>query len=191
MARPIQFARDDVLEKAMLVFWDKGYGATSMTQLVEATGLNPGSLYAAFESKEGLFLAVLDHYGAQSADRVAKALSRAASPLAGIRDYFRGLAGTTSRSRNSCLMVNTVLELGRHNDTVQKRVKQHLEAIERLFRDALTTAQSRGELPADRDPQALAALLMTSIWGIRVLNGTAPEARRTRAVVEQLLRILD
>ena len=66
MARPAQYDRDKILDKAMQTFWEHGYHATSISDLVEATRLQPGSLYAAFESKRGLFLAALDHYAGQS-----------------------------------------------------------------------------------------------------------------------------
>lgn len=192
MARPAQFERDEVLAKAMEAFWNHGYCATSMADLVEATDLKPGSLYAAFQSKEDLFLATLDYYGQESAARVEQALAKADSPLEGIRRYFRQLAREVAdpRAKRSCFLVNTVLELARQNKAVQKRVNRHLGAIETLFRRALETAQARGELARDKDPKALAAFLMSNIWGLRVLGGTAPAPERTRAVVNQLLRLL-
>ena len=64
MARPVSFDREQVLERATAVFWERGFCETSMSQLVDATRLQPGSLYAAFRSKEGLFLEALDHYAA-------------------------------------------------------------------------------------------------------------------------------
>jgi TetR/AcrR family transcriptional repressor of nem operon len=193
MARPIQFERDEVLEKAMQAFWDQGYNATSMTDLADATDLRPGSIYAAFDSKEGLFLSALDHYAEQSAAKIEHALTRADSPLEGIRDFFRKLGRETAgeHSNRSCLLVNTVLEMARQNEVVQKRVNRHLGVIETLFRHALETAQTRGELSPDKDPKALAAFLMTSIWGLRVLGGTNPAPARTRAVVNQLLTLLE
>ncbi|MEJ2060541.1 MAG: TetR family transcriptional regulator [Gammaproteobacteria bacterium] len=193
MARPAQFERSEVLEKAMQAFWDQGYCATSMADLVEATHLKPGSLYAAFQSKEGLFLASLDHYATQSAARVKKALAEAASPLAGLRGYFRQLAEEVEHpgARRSCLLVNTVLELSRQNPAVQERVNRHLGTIEGLFRDSLEAAQAKGELAPDKDPAALAAFLMTTLWGLRVLTGTAPTQKRAQAIVTQLLSVLD
>jgi TetR/AcrR family transcriptional repressor of nem operon len=192
MARPAQFEREEVLEKAMQAFWNHGYCATSMADLVEVTDLKPGSLYAAFQSKEDLFLAALDYYGQQSAARVGQVLAEADSPLEGIRRYFRQLAKEAAdpKARRSCFLVNTVLELARRNKAVQKRVNRHLDAIETLFRRALVAAQTRGELARDKDPKALAAFLMSSIWGLRVLGGTAPAPERTRAVVKQLLQLL-
>jgi TetR/AcrR family transcriptional repressor of nem operon len=193
MARPAQFKREDVLEKAMRTFWNQGYRATSLADLVEVTDLNPGSLYAAFHSKEGLFLAALDHYGERSVARVERTLAEADSPLEGVRTYFRQLGedAANPRAKRSCLLVNTVLELGRQNKTVHRRVTRHLDALEALFRRALEASQADGELSPDKDPEALAAFLMCNIWGLRVLGGTAPTADRPRAVVKQLLALLD
>ena len=88
MARPAQFERDDVLEKAMQVFWEQGYNATSMASLVDATSLKPGSIYAAFDSKEGLFLAALDHYAQQSVARIKRALAGADTPFRAYATFF-------------------------------------------------------------------------------------------------------
>jgi TetR/AcrR family transcriptional repressor of nem operon len=189
MARPAQFEREAVLDKAMQAFWDHGYCATSMAHLVAATGLKPGSLYGAFHSKQGLFLAALDHYGERGAARLRQALADADSPLQGIRGFFRRLAEDIAdpQARRSCLLVNTVLELSRQDEIVQQRVNQHLGAMEGLMRQALEEARTNGELAADKDPAALAAFLMTGIWGLRVLAGTDPAPERVEVVVEQLL----
>jgi TetR/AcrR family transcriptional repressor of nem operon len=193
MARPAQFERTDVLDKAMQAFWDQGYCATSMADLVEATGLKPGSLYGAFHSKQGLFLAALDHYGERGAARLHQALAEAETPLQGIRGFFRRLAGDIGdpQARRSCLLVNSVLELARRDAAVQQRVNRHLDAMEGLFRHALETAQTNGELAPDKDAAALAAFLMSNIWGLRVLAGTDPAPERVQAVVEQLPALLD
>ncbi|MCP5407582.1 MAG: TetR/AcrR family transcriptional regulator [Chromatiaceae bacterium] len=193
MARPIEFERDQVLEKAMLAFWDQGYCATSMTQLVKATKLNPGSIYAAFKSKEELFLATLDHYGEASAEKISLALKASDSPLQGIRNYFRQLATTTTnpKAQQSCLLVNTILELAHRNTKVRQRVNAHFEVIESCFRSALQAAHDSGELSADKDPTEVATFLISSIWGLRVLAGTGPAPARAEAVVSQILKLLD
>ncbi len=193
MARPIQFERDDVLEKAMQAFWDKGYNVTSMSDLVNVTDLRPGSIYAAFDSKEGLFLATLDHYAERSVTKIERALTETVSPLEGIRNFFRKLGRETAgqHANRSCLLVNTVLEMARQNETVQKRLNRHLGTIEALFLHALESAQTKGELSPNKDPKALAAFLMTSIWGLRVLGGTNPAPARTRSVINQLLTLLE
>ena len=90
-----------------------------------------------------------------------------------------------------CLLVNTVLEIGRQDEKVREHVNAHLARIEARLRTALQAARAQGELSADKDPTALAALLMTGIWGLRVLAGTAPGQARAHMVVEQLLEALD
>lgn len=177
----------------MQVFWERGYCATNMAALVEATHLKPGSLYAAFQSKEGLFLAALDYYSERGAAHIETLLTNADSPLTGIRAYFRELAENASVAgrAHSCLLVNSALELGNRNAAVHARVTHHLERIEAMFRRALQTAQANGELSPEQQPRALATFLMSSIWGLRVLGASAPSPQRAHAVVDQILTLLD
>jgi TetR/AcrR family transcriptional regulator, transcriptional repressor for nem operon len=192
MARPAEFDRDEVLDRAMRAFWDDGYCATSMATLTETTELKPGSLYAAFKSKEGLFLAALDHYTAQSVERIRQALGSADTPLAGIRAFFRRLAveALEPEAKRSCFLINTVLEVARRNPHVRERASQHLDRVEALFRQALEVARDRGDLAPDQDPTTLAAFLVTSLSGLRVVLAAGAEPQRVRAVVEQVLRAL-
>lgn len=192
MARPVEFDREQVLDRAMQAFWDQGYCATSMADLTATTELKPGSLYAAFKSKEGLFLAALDHYGKSGVTAIGQTLSSAPTPLGGIREFFAKLAADASEpeAKRSCFLVNTVLEVARGNPLVQERVIQHLSAVEALFLQALETARTQGELGDDKDPAALAAFIMTSIWGLRVLLAAGADQKRVEAVVDQLLALL-
>ena len=192
MARPVQYDREEILDKAMQTFWEQGYCATSMATLVETTDLKPGSLYAAFESKQGLFLAALDHYGALSAEKLKARLSKSESPLGAIESYFDRLADDIEkpRGKNSCFLVNTVLELSRRDAQIRKRINRHFGNIESAFVDALTNARERGELDAHTDCTALAAFLMNNIWGLRVLAGTKPAPGRARQIVWLVKQIL-
>ncbi len=192
MGRPAAFEREEVLQRAMNAFWEYGYSGIGVAELGKVMKLKPGSLYAAFRSKEDLFLAVLEMYGRQSITRIEAALAASDSPVDGIRRYFFQLADEIAggKAKRGCLLVNTVLELGRHGGVVQEHVNSHLQRIEKLFKDALTEARDRGELPPDKDPKALAAFLMSGIWGLRVLGGTSPGQKRARDVVGQLLSAL-
>lgn len=193
MARPSRFKRDDILDKAMQAFWRAGYNATGMAELVNLTELKPGSLYAAFHSKRELYLASLDHYGQRSVNRVEQALNDDASPLKSIRQYFIQLAkdSASAKGRNSCLLVNSVLELARQDDTVREHINVYFKKIEELFRDKLKQAQVMGELKQEKDPRAIAAFLMNNIWGMRVLGGTGPSPKRTQDIARLILSILD
>jgi len=192
MARPIEYDRDKVLDKAMQTFWEKGYCATSMSTLVETTDLKPGSLYAAFESKEGLFLATLDRYGARSAEKLRAHLDGAESPLDAIDAYFDRLADDIAKNRGktSCFLVNTVLELSQRDAQIRKRINRHFAEIQSAFVDALEDAREKGELDVNTDCDALAGFLMNNIWGLRVLAGTKPAPGRARQVVDLVKKVL-
>jgi len=193
MPRPPEYDRDDVLDKAMQVFWDHGYCATSMADLVEATTLKPGSIYAAFKSKERLFLAALDRYGQQSVAGIKEILDQADSPLGGIRAFFAQLAENAGQptAKRSCFLINTVLEVARDNHEVCTHVARHLDSIEALFRRALEDARECGELAADRDPAALATFIIAGISGLRVLSVAGSSPDRVRSAVNQILSLLD
>jgi len=192
MARPAEFDRDKVLDRAMQAFWEHGYCSTSMADLVETTKLKPGSLYAAFESKQGLFLATLDRYGADSADKLSQYLKNADSPLSAIEAYFDQLVDIIeSRSeQNSCFLVNTVLELSRRDVQVREHINKHFEELESIFLTSLKKAQEKGELGSDVDCETLAAFLMNNIWGLRVLAGTHPRPGRARQVAGLVKQVL-
>ncbi len=192
MARPAQFDRDTILDKAMGAFWEQGYCATSMANLVETTDLKPGSLYAAFESKQGLFLEALDRYGISSVENLHLHLEQADSPLKAIETYFdRLVEGIEKRSdKNSCFLVNTVLELSRRDEKIRERINHHFVQIESVFKDALNDAREIGELDSGSDCGALAAFLMNNIWGLRVLAGTHPAPGRAQQVVKLVKQVL-
>ena len=107
--------------------------------------------------------------------------------------FFRQLAdsATEPEAQRSCLLVNTVLEVARHDPPLCERVNQHLAAVEALFRETLEAAQARGELAADRDMEGLTAFLVTTIWGLWVRLAADVEPQRVRSVVEQVLKLLE
>ena len=195
MARTIEFNRDDVLHSAMTIFWQKGYSLTSIPNLVSATKLNPGSIYAAFDSKEGLFLETLEFYGSRSLATLQQFISDADSPLIGIRNFFDALINKPQEEiKRGCLLVNTILEMSSHNATIQAQANKQLKAVETELFDALTKAQNLGELTDQADLKSLAKYLMVNIWGLRVMAKTGQlnnkfEARD--ALVDNIMKTLN
>lgn len=193
MARTAAYKREEVIEKAMQAFWDHGYEATGMSQIIRATGLNPGSLYAAFQSKQDLFLAALDFYGDFSQAAIERELARHSNPLHAVREFFRRLAATSAgpAGKRSCFLVNSALEVARHDKAARKLIHAHFQSIENLFRTTLEQAQAEGYLAPGKDPRTLAASLMVFIWGLRVLGVTGATPVHSEAIVEQVLALLD
>ncbi len=191
MARPIEYDRNAVLEQAMHVFWSTGYCGTSMNQLVESTGLKPGSLYGAFQSKEQLFIAALECYGQRTVAVVDAMLQSAASPMAGIRNFIDWIvADVTSRTSHGCLLVNTTLELSAQNGTVRAMVNGYFEAIRERLANSLQQARDIGELSTDKNPQELSMMLICMVWGLRVMGETNPSPVQLAMIKRQLLALL-
>ncbi|HEB96479.1 MAG TPA: TetR/AcrR family transcriptional regulator [Sedimenticola thiotaurini] len=191
MPRPAGFDRNEVLERAARLFWDRGYCATSVSDLVQATRLRPGSLYAAFDSKEGLLLAALDHYGSRSLENVRRILTDNGGALAGIvafLDLLVAEGGGGRRDPRGCFLVNTALEVAPHNERVRRHVRRYLRAIERAFADAFRAAVAGGELEPAADPARMAGHLMATVWGIRVMQRLGTRRSGLRAVVDEYLR---
>ena len=173
MARPREFDADTALDRAMDVFWSKGYEATSLDDLCEVTGLSRSSFYATFGSKRNLLLRSVDRYVEQRTPKIAAVL---AQPLP-IRDAFAALARqfidqiVSGPGRRGCFLGNCAAELPRSDRAALARVRQGLESTEATFREALARAQARGELPSDADVDALARFLMPGsrgcVWSAR------------------------
>lgn len=192
MARPASFDREQVLEVALNSFWETGFSNTGIATLVDRMGLKPSSLYGAFSSKEGLFIEVLQRYSAQSLAQIELLLASADSPLAGVRALLDAVArdAIASETHRGCLLVNTLLEVGRQNPTIQHETSVHLAEVEQRVANNLRQAQAAGELAAERDIDTLAALLMTMVWGMRVLGRTHPPAAKVQAVLAQIQAML-
>lgn len=192
MARPAEFDRDEVLERAMNQFWKTGYAATSVTDLVNATNLKPGSLYGAFNNKRDLFLASLEFYAQRSLKRITDTLEQAQSPIQGVETFFSLLCQDLEADElgKSCLLVNSLLELSNEDDEIRALASGYLDAIEKRFVNALQQAQELGEIDKEAEISDLASFLMTSIWGLRVLSSKQPDKEKYQAVINNVLRVL-
>jgi TetR/AcrR family transcriptional repressor of nem operon len=195
MARTISFDREEILQKAMDIFWQEGYCKCSIASLVEATGLQPGSIYAAFGSKEGLFLATLAYYGQQSRDKLQNCLDTSDTQLGGIQKFIEliGEALLNESENRGCFLVNTVLGLSPGNCAIKQEVTKYLNTMEAMMHAVLDKARDTGELSSRSNPQILAKYLMVSIWGLQVFAKTNPAREAVRGVLDQIfagLRIL-
>lgn len=192
MARPAEFDRNDVLDKAMNVFWRTGYNATSISDLVAATNLKPGSLYGAFKSKHSLYVEVLDTYAARSLSRIVDSLESDENAVECIENFFTRYCNDLQQDEigRGCLLVNAMLELATEDDFIRYRVADYLDRIELLFVDKLKQAVESGQLDASLDPEDTATYLMSNIWGLRVLSSKRPSADKFQAVIKRMLSAL-
>ena len=136
MPRPREFDTDKALDRAMSVFWERGYHATSVQDLMKAAGVQKQSLYCAFGDKRSLFLKCLNLYTKQTLLGIQKMLNDADSPLDGIARVMRFVSHAPD-SKNcppGCLMANTALELGLDDPGVADEIRRMFRRIERFSR---------------------------------------------------------
>lgn len=193
MSRTKAFDQTEVLEKAMTLFWQKGFEATSIQDLVEHTGIQRGSLYATYGDKRRLFLAALDHYRDVVAARRLRLLTAPGSGKAAIRRFFRDAVeyAVGEGRRLGCLLTNSAVELAPHDPVMAERCSIGIGRTEQAFLTALEHARDAGEIDAGRDLRALARYLTSSLQGLRVTARAQPERDRLEDIVATTLSVLD
>jgi TetR/AcrR family transcriptional repressor of nem operon len=193
MGRPREFDSDAVLERAMRVFWAKGYEASSLDDLCDATELNRSSLYATFGDKRALFLATLDRYGDRAVARVTAALSRPVpirdSVAAFLIDMIEQIVAGPGRA--GCFIGNCAAEVARHDRAAAASVRRNLRRVEAAFRAGFAAARSRGELSPETDIEALARFFVASTQGLRLIGKTTVDREALHDISKVMLRCLE
>lgn len=182
----------EVLERAMQAFWARGYEATSMSDLVEATGINRGSIYAAYESKQALFMRALRHYDKiHRADYLAE-IARRHPPKQAIIEAFKGAARNTGRGGkpSGCLLVNSVLELSPHDPEVRDFLDRCLRQVEDFFCARIEEAQREGTIRKSMAPRPTAQALLGLFLGLRVMTRSKPRKASLEAITAQASSML-
>ena len=171
----------------MREFWARGYRATSVDDLVRATGVKPGSLYSAFPGgKHALLMGSLERYSRLVVPEKLGDLSGPGASLAEVRAYFDGLVSDllSPEGRQGCLLVNSAIENAAADPAVAAVVRGHHARLEHCFTAALRTAQRRGEIPAEADPVARAKGLVAASQGLMVIGKANPDEGVLRAIVD-------
>jgi TetR/AcrR family transcriptional repressor of nem operon len=185
MARPKAFDIDAALVRAMELFWQQGYAATSMEQLVAAMGISRQSLYDTFGDKHRLFLAAMDSYCAMLEAAMLGPLRAPDAGLQALHDAGMAIIDFLVQfpKRRACLMANTTLELAPHDETVAEKVRAHMRNMESAFRHALETARTRGEIAAQSDPGLLAQYLVGMAHGLMVMAKSGADRATLTAIL--------
>ena len=190
--RPKVFDREAALDKAMTLFWQYGYEATSLSDLVEATGAKAPTLYAEFVNKEGLFRAVLDHYISRFASKNEACLfCEEQTLIEALRNYFTAVATcfTSKDTPAGCFMINTSAALAASSKEIAKTIKSRHAVQEQTLSQFLQLRQARGEIPAEKNVAELALFLGCILQGMSISAREGASFETLMQITETTLRL--
>ena len=188
MSRTALYNRQEALERALKLFWQKGFHATSLKDIEEALDMRPGSIYAAFGSKDGLFQEALDYYARLGLTELERILSHHESPLLGLAAYVRQLGGIRDKELPSqaCMLVKSLLELGAREQAALQKVEMLLAGMETRFIDCFSAAQQLGELDSTLDATRLGRRLQAEVMGLRAFAQRDVDSEAVHALAEDI-----
>jgi AcrR family transcriptional regulator len=178
--RTRQFDADKALDRALEVFWARGYEGATLPELTKAMGINRPSLYAAFGNKEELFRKALDHYQTGPQSFVAEALNKPTARET-VDTIFCGFVGMQGKSRG-CMIVSGALTCGDEAEPIRRELARLREKAVQIIRERFERAVQEDDLPKGTDCPTLARYIVT------VLNGLAVQA--VSGATEQELRLV-
>ena len=191
MSAPIKFNRDEVIEKAKNLYWEKGYHATSMRNLQDVVNMHPGSIYAAFGSKDKLFTESLNRYAVEGAKRLANCMAQKDTVLDGLKHFIHTVIVCNKATAPSgmCMIVKTVAELTQ-NDSPEllAHATSILEGIEASFATLFAQAVDSGEIGKDKDPIELARYLQIQIIGLRTYAQVTSDQQAVERYIDGIFK---
>lgn len=173
---------------ALDLFWQHGYDGTALQALCRATGLQPGSVYAAFGNKRDLFAAVIRRYIETVSAEAIERINGAPSGLQGLRSYFGYLvdAMVDGKRARGCLVTNSLVEFAARDPELAAMFQVHLARLQTSFAAALARARAEGELRPGAGPES-AGLLVAVVQGMNVLARSRPGRQALQDIADAAL----
>lgn len=170
MARTKNFNQEEVLDKAVELFWRKGYNATSASDLVRELGLSRSSLYDTYGDKRTLFINSLQRYRAKFVGEMIELVDNSSNIEKTLKQIFALIIeqDISSKIPKGCLMVNSAVELSSSDSEIARIVEQNQKDIESSFEKAIIKGQENGTVTTTKNPKNLAKFFYNSITGLRV-----------------------
>ncbi|CAM4504829.1 MAG: TetR/AcrR family transcriptional regulator [Paenibacillus macerans] len=194
MGRIKEFDREQVLRKAMIVFWEKGYEGTSIPDLLESMGLSRSSLYETFQDKQTLYYEAIQCYKKMS-QKKRDLMIHAPSAIDGIRQYFElhitnAFAAHGEAYPNGCLITNASIGVEALDEPLQNTIRHRFTELERLFYETLKKGQEAGEIAPDKDIKMFAYLLLNLNHSINVMAKVQSDSAKVRDMMNAVLEML-
>ena len=193
MARTKDFDEEEVLNKAMNLFWDKGYAGTSMQDLVDGLGISRSSLYDTFGDKHSLFIRVLENYRQYAGKQMSELIANSPSAKATVRTMLENNINELIKDKQhkGCFLVNTSVEMAAHDPEVSAMLCDNDSQVEQYFYEAISKGQESGELSQQKDARALARFILNAIKGIRVTAKSVSDKKMFEDIISLTMSVLD
>jgi len=192
--RPKKYADKQTLEKAMLLFWKKGYTNTSVKDLESTLNLTASSIYHTYGNKEKLFVKAVEHYiDIVVNQRINQHLKQDDLPIKNIQNFFLSLIDDSEvvKAKFGCLLTNTATELGDSTPEISKKIQEGMERIKDAFRVELEKAHKNNQLISQRKPNELATMLFLGYQGLLVMLRLNYSTKELRQAALSTLEALD
>jgi AcrR family transcriptional regulator len=187
--RPTNFDHDEALEKALQVFWARGYEGASMAELTEALGINKPSIYAAFGNKEELFRKALTRYTSGPAAFVKEAMKEPTAHQVAEKFLLLAVDFFSDKSTpNGCMIVQAALTGGQGSSAIQQELIGYRKSIESSFSQRFDLAKEQGDLPQHVNTKQLAKYIATIHQGMSVQATSGATREELKAIVEIALK---
>jgi TetR/AcrR family transcriptional repressor of nem operon len=187
MARTKDFDENEVLGKAIEIFWHKGYNGTSMQDLVDGLGISRSSLYDTYGDKHTLFIKALESYQKDSSANVCAVVTKPAPAKETLKKLLEmiaaGLLG--DEQHKGCFMVNAEVEVAPHDEEVNRLVCENDQQVEDAIYQVIKNGQESGEITNRQDARALARFTFNTVKGIRVTAKSTSD----KAVFDDIIKL--
>jgi len=186
--RPRAFDRDEALDRAMHLFWRRGYEATSVSDLTEAMGITPPSLYAAFGDKKRLFLEAVDRYQSGPGSFARAAFNEPTAERAMRRLMMDTIESFFEKNNpRGCMVVLAATNCSTDSSDILDELAGRRRMAERLVRDRIAAGRAAGDIPPDADVDTLAGMIVTTLYGLSIKARDGASRASLRKVVDQMM----
>lgn len=170
MPRQKQYSEDEVVKKAVNVFWKNGYVATSVRELEKEMGINQFSIYSSFGSKKGIFLRALQEYREQVKTIFLSNLIASEGSIEDIRVFFKSFVHSvrSGQTPHGCLMANTAMDLGSRDGEVKVQLQLFFDLLQEVFVEVLSKAKAKNILSSEANVIEYANYLVGCTEGLAV-----------------------
>ena len=189
--RPLSFDREDVLDKAVLVFWNNGYDGASIDDLTKAMGINPPSLYSTFGSKRGLFIAAIDRYASTHGSRAFGAFRLEPDTRKAVANFFNtSIKCATQKGKpHGCLIASDATVEAQKDTELRDKLAGMFTRTDQAIARRIRDAQQNGLAQGDQDPEALAGMVTSVVHSIVIRARSGASRKELSKITDDFMAV--